>query len=83
MNLRGRRSRDPSPGHALPRAVHRLRLRFRLARKVAPRCTTDFVLPRYWVAAFVDGCFWHGCPTHGPKSFGSDAALGDRFSHVV
>jgi len=25
----------------------------------------DFVFPRLRVAVFVDGCFWHGCPTHG------------------
>ena len=68
-HLRGRRSRDTSPEIALRRAVHRLGLRFRLQRKVAPRCTADFVLPRYRVAVFVDGCFWHGCPVHGPKSF--------------
>lgn len=24
----------------------------------------DFVFPRLRVAVFVDGCFWHGCPTH-------------------
>ncbi len=22
----------------------------------------DFIFPRYRVAVFVDGCFWHGCP---------------------
>lgn len=25
----------------------------------------DFVFPKLRVAVFVDGCFWHGCPTHG------------------
>jgi len=25
----------------------------------------DFVFRRAKVAVFVDGCFWHGCPTHG------------------
>lgn len=25
----------------------------------------DFVFPRYRLAVFVDGCFWHGCPKHG------------------
>lgn len=25
----------------------------------------DFVFPNIRLAIFVDGCFWHGCPTHG------------------
>ncbi|WP_399139618.1 hypothetical protein Q3A86_19500 [Streptomyces sp. NBUA17] len=36
---------------------------------MAPRCIADFVLPRHHVAVFVDGCFWHDCPDHGPKRF--------------
>lgn len=24
----------------------------------------DFVFPKFHVAVFVDGCFWHGCPKH-------------------
>jgi DNA mismatch endonuclease (patch repair protein) len=75
-HLRGRRVRDTKPEVVLRHAVHRLGLRFRLQRKVAARCTADFVLPRYGVAVFVDGCFWHGCPVHGPKTFrGPNAAL--------
>jgi DNA mismatch endonuclease, patch repair protein len=27
----------------------------------------DFVFSRARLAVFVDGCFWHGCPTHGRK----------------
>lgn len=23
----------------------------------------DFIFPKYRLAIFVDGCFWHGCPT--------------------
>ncbi|WP_197014595.1 very short patch repair endonuclease [Actinomadura viridis] len=68
-HLRGRRVRDTKPEIALRSAVHRLGLRFRLQKQVLPRCTADFVLPRYRVAVFVDGCFWHGCPEHGPKNF--------------
>lgn len=30
----------------------------------------DFVFPEHRVAVFVDGCFWHGCPScyRAPKS---------------
>lgn len=30
----------------------------------------DFVFPRQRIVMFVDGCFWHGCPTHAtwPKN---------------
>lgn len=24
----------------------------------------DFVFPKFRIAVFVDGCFWHGCPKH-------------------
>ncbi|MGW5875319.1 very short patch repair endonuclease [Nocardiopsis terrae] len=75
-HLRGRRVRGTAPEVALRRAVHRLGLRFRLQRRVVARCTADFVLPRYGVAVFVDGCFWHGCPVHGPAGFrGPNAPL--------
>jgi len=75
-HLRGRRTRDTAPEVALRRAVHALGLRFRLHRTVARRCTPDFVLPRWGLAVFVDGCFWHGCPDHSPERFrGPNAAL--------
>lgn len=75
-HLRGRRTRNTGPEVDLRRAVHALGLRFRLHRRVADRCTADFVLPRWRVAVFVDGCFWHGCPTHSPAEFrGPNASL--------
>jgi DNA mismatch endonuclease (patch repair protein) len=44
------------------------------------RCSADIVFPREQVAVFVDGCFWHRCPTHGlrPRSNRSywDAKIG-------
>ncbi len=32
-----------------------------------PRVRPDFVFRAQRVAVFVDGCFWHGCPTHGTR----------------
>ncbi|MGW7523052.1 very short patch repair endonuclease [Streptomyces sp. NPDC054783] len=68
-HLKGRRVRDTAPEVALRRVLHRLGFRFRLHRRVAPRCTADFVLPKHHIAVFVDGCFWHGCPEHGAREF--------------
>jgi len=43
----------------------------------------DFVFSRERLAVFVDGCFWHGCPTHAtwPKhnaAFWRAKILGNR-----
>ena|SRR5665647_1553924 len=38
--------------------------RFRLHASLAPGCNPDLVLPRYRIAVWVDGCFWHGHQTH-------------------
>ena len=27
----------------------------------------DFIFPKFKLAVFVDGCFWHGCPKHATK----------------
>lgn len=48
--------------------MHALGLRFRLNRRIS-RYTPDLVLPGRRLAVFVDGCFWHGCPEHGPTEF--------------
>ena len=64
QHLRGRVTKDTAPERRLRSAVHRAGLRFRVHTRVAPGCTPDFVLPRWRVAVFVDGCFWHGCPVH-------------------
>ncbi|MCX5118571.1 very short patch repair endonuclease [Micromonospora sp. NBC_00362] len=68
-HLRGRRTRDTEPEIALRRAVHALGLRFRLGRTLVNRYRPDMTFPGPRVAAFVDGCFWHGCPQHGPSRF--------------
>ena len=68
-HLRGRVTRNTKPEVELRRAVHALGFRLRLHRRVVAHCTPDFVLPRWKVAVFVDGCFWHGCPSHSPTEF--------------
>jgi DNA mismatch endonuclease, patch repair protein len=53
-------------------ALHRRGLRFRVHVGVlqGSRRSVDIVFPQQRSAVFVDGCFWHGCPTHGtwPKN---------------
>ncbi len=39
--------------------LHRLGFRFRKNYKILPG-SPDIVLPKYQVALFVHGCFWHG-----------------------
>ena len=66
------KQRDTEPEMALRSALHRLGLRYRVG--VQPidglRRVADVVFRPARVAVFVDGCFWHGCPTHGtwPKA---------------
>lgn len=65
------RRRDTKPELALRRSVWRLGLRYRV--DVAPipgRRRADLVFTRARVAVYVDGCFWHRCPSHGtmPKA---------------
>ncbi len=67
-HLRGRSIRNTQPEVKLRKAIHALGLRFRLNRRIS-RYTPDLVLPRHHLAVFVDGCFWHGCPEHGPTEF--------------
>jgi len=57
------RGRDTSPERLLRSALWRTGLRFRLHVRT-PHGRPDVVFPRYKVAIFIDGCFWHGCPDH-------------------
>jgi DNA mismatch endonuclease (patch repair protein) len=67
-------TRDTAPELVLRSALHRAGLRFRknvVMRLERPgqrpvRREVDVVFPTERVAVFVDGCFWHDCPRHGP-----------------
>jgi DNA mismatch endonuclease (patch repair protein) len=40
----------------------------------------DFIFPKFKLAVFVDGCFWHGCPKHGTQPKGNRAFWLRKFS---
>lgn len=66
--MQGNRSNNTKPEIAVRSELHRRGLRFRKQYRVrlAQRwLTIDVAFPGRRVAAFVDGCFWHSCPTHG------------------
>lgn len=67
--MQANRGRDTRPELALRSEVHRRGLRYRVSARPIPgwRRTADLVFRPVRVAVFLDGCFWHGCPTHGTR----------------
>lgn len=57
------------PELRLRRSLHAAGLRFTVNRRDLPG-TPDVALSKARLAIFLDGCFWHGCPSHFvlPKS---------------
>jgi DNA mismatch endonuclease (patch repair protein) len=79
------RARNTGIEVALRRELHRRGMRFRIHLRPLPgiRREADVIFTRAKVAVFVDGCFWHACPTHGtwPKNneaFWRDKIMGNR-----
>jgi DNA mismatch endonuclease (patch repair protein) len=81
-------SRDTKPELAIRRELHRRGRRFRVDTPLPPpmqRRRADLFFPRHKLVVFVDGCFWHGCPTHGTAhtartnaTFWKDKVAGNR-----
>lgn len=61
--MAGIRGRDTLPERQLRSELWKRGMRFRLHLRTLPG-RPDIVLPRARLAIFVDGCFWHCCPTH-------------------
>lgn len=69
--MQANRKAHSGPELKLRSAIHGLGLRFRaVSRPAGLRVVVDILFPRSKVAVFVDGCYWHGCPSHGttPKT---------------
>ncbi|GAB2775773.1 very short patch repair endonuclease [Streptomyces daliensis] len=71
-NMQAIRSRDTKPERLLRSLLHAQGLRYRVSARPLPdlRRTADLVFRPAKVAVFIDGCYWHGCPTHyvAPKT---------------
>jgi len=52
------KGKDTAPEQLVRRYLHSAGLRFRLHDRRLPG-TPDLVLPKYFAAVFVHGCFWH------------------------
>jgi|SRR5689334_22455293 len=78
--MQSNKSRDTKPELALRSAVHARGLRYRVSAKplAGVRRTADLVFPRAKVAVFLDGCFWHGCPTHHTVATANAAFWADK-----
>lgn len=57
-NMAAIKSENTKPEISVRRALHAAGFRFRLHRKDLPG-KPDIVLPKYRLAVFVHGCFWH------------------------
>jgi len=66
VRMQAQAQKDTAPEVVLRRALYRRGMRYRIhVRPVAGlRRQADIVFLGASVAVFVDGCWWHRCPTH-------------------
>lgn len=64
--MRANKSRDTKPELLVRRELHSRGRRYRVnTRPIAQvNITADIVFIKAKTAVFIDGCFWHKCPTH-------------------
>lgn len=68
--MKAAKPRDTAPEKAIRCLLHRKGLRFRIDVRPIKDLNrrADIVFRPAKVAVFVDGCFWHGCLTHGTQA---------------
>jgi DNA mismatch endonuclease (patch repair protein) len=71
--MRANRKTNTRPERRLRSELHARGLRYRVQFAIATtvgRVRADIAFPRWRLAVFVDGCFWHVCSEHGtaPRS---------------
>lgn len=68
-SMRSNRPKDTALEISFRSALHQSGLRFFKHRRPVPgiRCEADVLFPRVYLAIFIDGCFWHGCPEHATR----------------
>ncbi|HVL90279.1 MAG TPA: DNA mismatch endonuclease Vsr [Actinomycetota bacterium] len=64
-NMSAIRSKGTRPELALAELLQELFPRRKIIQHAELPGRPDFYLPGVRAAIFVDGCFWHSCPTHG------------------
>lgn len=66
-SMQSNRPRDTKLELRVRSVLHARGLRFRTNYRPIKtnRCTVDIAFTRLRLAVLLDGCFWHGCPTHG------------------
>lgn len=64
--MQNQRRRDTALELAIRSRLHAQGHRYRVDFRLEPslRCRGDIVFTRRKIVVFIDGCFWHGCPTH-------------------
>lgn len=65
--MRSNRRRNTKPELAVRKLLHEHGYRYRVDFAPLPtqkRRRADIVFTRWQLVLFIDGCFWHGCPTH-------------------
>jgi DNA mismatch endonuclease (patch repair protein) len=74
-SMRSNRPKDTAHEVALRSALHAAGLRFRKHYKPikGTRCEVDVAFTRLRIAVQLDGCFWHGCPTHASRPATNEA----------